>query len=192
MSAVFLGFPVFIKDLGIPVTDDSAFRDQDRCIRVYGLFQQIRQILHGIKRIADVPDLIALHLSDQVADSGNPFEAGAQRETVTRIQVPVGNFAQQPFHVIYAVQFLRKGNTGNPVFRQFLNSVEPCVDLVPVQQGLFNPAAQQPPAHGCGSLVQQIQQRPFFAFPPKAFRQFKIPPCVRIQQHPVPALGKAK
>ena len=151
------------------------------------LLQQVRQVFHGIERGIDAPDFFAFHFPDQLPDARNPFEAGAERKAVPRVQVPVGNLAQQALHVVYAVQLLRKRNPGDPVPGQFFHGVQPCVDLIPVQQRLFHPAAQQPSAHRGGGLVQQVQQRSFSSLPAQAFRQFQVPACVRVQQHPVSA-----
>ena len=130
--------------------------------------------------------------SDQLPDARNPLEAGAKGQTVPGVQVPVGNLAQQPFHVVNAFQLLRQGNANHAGLCQRFHGVQPPVDLLPFQQRLLHPAAQQPSAHGGARLVQQVQQRPFLSLPAQALRQLQVPPRVRIQQHPIAAPGKAQ
>ena len=66
---------------------------------------------------------------------------------------------------------------------QLLHGALPAVNLSAVQQGLFNPAAQQPSAHGGVGLVQHPQKGAFLFLAPKGFRKLQIPPGIHIQLH---------
>ena len=56
-------------------------------------------------------------------------------------------------------------------------------DLHRVKKGLFQPGAQQPPAHGGVGFVQHPQQRTLLFLGAHGLRQFQIPPGIQVKLH---------
>ena len=190
LLAAGLRLPVFVQHRRISAPDDAALGDHHRRVRVDGPLQQVCQVLQGIQVLPDPDHLLALRVPQQVLHARDPLQAGAQRQAVPRVHVPVGDLVHQAFHVVYAFQFLGQGHAEHPVVYQFLHRVQPAVDLLFVQQWLFHPAAQQSAAHCGARLVDQAQQRALPAVAPQALRQFQVPPGVLVQQHRPAVLGK--
>ena len=64
-----------------------------------------------------------------------------------------------------------------------LDRVLACVDSIKVEQGLAQPAAQQPAAHGRQRLVEHVEQAAFGIAAAHGLGQFQIAPGRFIQRH---------
>ena len=137
--------------------------------RINGLFQLLQQGGGGLAQLC-------LHKRQRPKTPGKPQKIPA-----------VDGAGDHPGHHPFQIRHIPKGffqlPPENHIVHQILHGFLPTGDFQRIQQGLFQPAAEHPPAHGGVGLVQNPQQGAFFLLGAHGLRQLQIPPGIQIQLH---------
>ena len=88
-----------------------------------------------------------------------------------------------PFQIGHVPQGFFQLAPKHHVVHQILHSGVAAGDLHRVKQGLFQPGAQHPPAHGGVGLVEDPKQCALFLLGAHGLRQFQVPPGIQVQFH---------
>ena len=187
LLAVLGGGAELVEHGAVAVADDAALGDDHRRVRVDRPLQQIGEGLQAgrVEAVAQGLHRGALGLGEQAADAGHPLEGVAQREAVPRVEAAVADLREQALQVVHAAQLLREAAGEHPLAGELLHGAQARLDGVLALQGLLDPRAQQPSAHGGGGLVQQPEQGTLARMAAVALCQLKVAARAAVEEHGV-------
>ena len=153
--------------------------------RVFNAVGAVRQRVDGRFQLLEQGRIAFLQLRLYV---GQRPEAPGKSQQIPAVDGAGDDAGLYPFQIGDVPQSLLQLAPDDDVVRQLLHRAVAAGDLHRVKKGLFQPGAQQPPAHGGVGLIQHPQQRALLFLRAHGLRQFQIPPGVQIQLHE-PACG---
>ena len=182
-AAAFHNIPQPVGFFAGTFADDAAFPDGQGRIFHNGGLNQIGTVCQSVHALLQFPQQRCLGTLQLPLHFRQSPEAPGQSQQIPAIYRTGNNPGHHPFQIGNVGQCLFQFSPDDGVVRQFFHSAVAAGNLHRVQQRLFQPGAQQPPAHGGVGFIQHPQQGSFFLFGTHGFRQFQIPPGVQIQFH---------
>ena len=177
-------FETELVDLGVVSRlDHAAFPDGKGRILHDGAVDEGIDVLQGIDPVPDLPEegrpylrqlfLDRLHLPDGLTKGAQLLGVGAA----------VDDPGHDPLEIIDIRQLPSKIPPQDGVVHQLIHRILTAADLGGAEQGLFDPGADQPLAHGGFGPVQHPQQRAALFLVPHGFEQLEIPPGGQVELH---------
>ena len=158
----------------VPRRDDPAVLQGGGSLRVDGGVDLGFEVLHGVDAGSQLSQLGAAAALRQLFQLGQAVKGLGHGVDLFGGGRAVDGAGHQPLDVGDVAQRFGQLAPGDGLFDQAFHRVEPAVDDLAGDEGLFQPAAQQPLAHGGGRLVQHPEQgAPLFP-PAHGLGQFQV------------------
>ena len=177
------GFPQVVNILIEACFDDAALPDRDGRFLFDGPVQQIQQVFELIQILMDVPQVSVFPHGQGLADGAQHAQGIAHGDQVPGIGGQVGDPGHQPFQIIDGTHIFPHFVPVHTVVAQLLDRVEAALDGLPLDQGLFQEAVEEPGSHGRPGPVQDPEEGTALLLLPQGLGQLQVAAGGRIQQH---------
>ena len=165
------------------LADDAALPDGERRVVHNGFFNLVRTIRQRVNGRSKLLQQGAPQLCQDRFHLGQCPQPTGKGQQVPAVDSAGDDAGHDPLQVRHILEGLFQLAPGDGALHQSLYGGVPPGDLCRIQQRLFQPGAQHPPAHGRVGFVQYPQQGALFLLGAHGLCQLQVPPGIQIQLH---------
>ena len=175
--------PVHI--LMVTVPNHISLPDRNGRLLLDGTVDQFIQILQPVHILLDLLKQRAFQFRQQCLQMRQHPQRRLESDQVPRICRLIADASDQTFQIINGTQVFPQLFPGNQPAVQLFHRRQTLLDLLPVDQRLFDTASQHPGPHGGPGLVQHPQKRPTLLLFPQGLHQLQIPTAGTVDNHEI-------